>query len=222
VVNGATPLRGSLTKGVALRKLSLLLAALLATPLAAGEPKTPPYINYQNPYYRPKPPPPPPRRPPAPDMCGPGYYCDGPCGMIYGPNYCVRPCFPPFNGLLPTPATKQPRTQEEYQEMLRQQQLRGMAPPRPGGYAYQGLPPLPATPGAGPKGGYPNLRPGAAPPGPYPPPTPGAPPGAPPGALPPGCPPGYPPPAVGPGGIASFPVNPFIRSPRDFFMVGDP
>ena len=38
---------------------------------------------------------------PAPDACGPGYYCQGPCGAVYGPNHCVRPCFEPFQGFLP-------------------------------------------------------------------------------------------------------------------------
>src|SRR5690348_3342698 len=38
---------------------------------------------------------------PAPDACGPGYYCQGPCGAVYGPNYCLRPPFPPFQGFLP-------------------------------------------------------------------------------------------------------------------------
>src|SRR5207245_1571567 len=32
----------------------------------------------------------------APDACGPGYYNAGPCGMVYGPNYCLYPCFPPW------------------------------------------------------------------------------------------------------------------------------
>jgi hypothetical protein len=41
--------------------------------------------------------------PQAPDACGQGYYCTGPCGMVYGPNYCVRPPYPPFNGFLPPP-----------------------------------------------------------------------------------------------------------------------
>ena len=36
--------------------------------------------------------------PQAPDACGPGYYNVGPCGMVYGPNYCVYPCFPPWQG----------------------------------------------------------------------------------------------------------------------------
>lgn len=42
-----------------------------------------------------------PSMPQAPDACGPGYYCTNRCGACYGPNYCLRPCFPPFNGLYP-------------------------------------------------------------------------------------------------------------------------
>jgi hypothetical protein len=37
----------------------------------------------------------------VPDACGPGSYCRGPCGAVYGPNYCVRPPFEPFNGFVP-------------------------------------------------------------------------------------------------------------------------
>jgi len=44
--------------------------------------------------------------PRAPDMCGQGWYCANPCGMVYGPNYCVHPPFPPFNGLLPGPTPR--------------------------------------------------------------------------------------------------------------------
>jgi hypothetical protein len=41
---------------------------------------------------------------PAPDACGPGYYCNGYYGMAYGPNYNLRPPFPPYNGeRLPMP-----------------------------------------------------------------------------------------------------------------------
>jgi len=40
-------------------------------------------------------------RPSAPDMCGPGFFYVNQCGMIYGPNYCVRPPFAPFNGFCP-------------------------------------------------------------------------------------------------------------------------
>jgi hypothetical protein len=42
--------------------------------------------------------------PQAPDACGPGFYARNCCGQWYGPNYCLRPCYPPFNGLLPRPA----------------------------------------------------------------------------------------------------------------------
>jgi hypothetical protein len=37
----------------------------------------------------------------APDACGPGYYCQGRCGAVYGPNCCLRPPFEPFNGFVP-------------------------------------------------------------------------------------------------------------------------
>lgn len=45
--------------------------------------------------------------PPAPDACGPGYFCTNGCGMNYGPNYCLTPGFPPFNGARP-PMKKPP------------------------------------------------------------------------------------------------------------------
>ncbi len=41
--------------------------------------------------------------PTAPDLCGPGYYCTGMCGMVYGPNHCVYPPFAPFQGMVPGP-----------------------------------------------------------------------------------------------------------------------
>jgi hypothetical protein len=37
----------------------------------------------------------------APDACGPGWYNSHPCGMVYGPHHYVRPCWEPFNGILP-------------------------------------------------------------------------------------------------------------------------
>jgi hypothetical protein len=46
-----------------------------------------------------------PGHPQAPDACGPGYFAANCCGQWYGPNYCLRPCYPPFNGLLPKPGT---------------------------------------------------------------------------------------------------------------------
>jgi hypothetical protein len=41
--------------------------------------------------------------PQAPRVAGPGYYYTNCAGAVYGPNYCVYPCFPPFNGMLPVP-----------------------------------------------------------------------------------------------------------------------
>lgn len=42
-----------------------------------------------------------PSTPQAPDARGCGYYVTNPGGMVYGPNYCVYPCFPPYNGERP-------------------------------------------------------------------------------------------------------------------------
>ncbi|HEV3080442.1 MAG TPA: hypothetical protein VGY66_11705 [Gemmataceae bacterium] len=39
--------------------------------------------------------------PQAPDACGPGFYCTNYCGQAYGPNYCLQPGWPPFNGFRP-------------------------------------------------------------------------------------------------------------------------
>jgi hypothetical protein len=38
--------------------------------------------------------------PQAPDARGPGFYYMNACCQWYGPNYCVRPPYPPFNGML--------------------------------------------------------------------------------------------------------------------------
>jgi hypothetical protein len=38
--------------------------------------------------------------PQAPDMRNPGVYYSNPYGVVYGPNYYVQPCFPPFQGML--------------------------------------------------------------------------------------------------------------------------
>jgi hypothetical protein len=43
--------------------------------------------------------------PQAPDMCGPGYYGANCCGQGYGPGYCVRPPYPPFQGMVFGPKT---------------------------------------------------------------------------------------------------------------------
>ena len=37
----------------------------------------------------------------APDACGPGFYLLCPNGQTIGPNYCLRPCFEPFQGIRP-------------------------------------------------------------------------------------------------------------------------
>jgi hypothetical protein len=39
--------------------------------------------------------------PRAPDACGPGFYCNNGYGMVYGPNYNVRPAFEPWQGFRP-------------------------------------------------------------------------------------------------------------------------
>jgi hypothetical protein len=39
----------------------------------------------------------------APDACGDGFYWRHPCGGYFGPNYCVRPPWEPFNGFAPCP-----------------------------------------------------------------------------------------------------------------------
>jgi hypothetical protein len=46
-----------------------------------------------------------PPRPPAPDLCGPGFYDVNCCGAVHGPNYCVRPPWPPYNGERPNLST---------------------------------------------------------------------------------------------------------------------
>jgi hypothetical protein len=39
----------------------------------------------------------------APDACGPGFICTNYYGAPYGPNYNLRPAWPPYNGALPPP-----------------------------------------------------------------------------------------------------------------------
>lgn len=43
----------------------------------------------------------------APDMCGPGWWGVNQCGAPFGPNHCVYPPFPPYNGERP-PIGKSP------------------------------------------------------------------------------------------------------------------
>jgi hypothetical protein len=47
-----------------------------------------------NPYYYPC-------IPQAPDACGPGSYCTNYCGTVYGPNYYLRPPWPPVGTVAP-------------------------------------------------------------------------------------------------------------------------
>jgi hypothetical protein len=44
--------------------------------------------------------------PRAPDACGPGNYGTNWAGLYYGPNYCLFPPFPPYNGELPGPVCR--------------------------------------------------------------------------------------------------------------------
>jgi hypothetical protein len=155
-----------------------------------------------------------PPRPPAPDACGPGFYAPNVCGCPFGPNYCLRPYWDPFNGLRPNfaQAPGEPGVPAQGQLGCPPPQVPGRAPAYPGAFA-----PAPgALPGA-PPGSPPGAPPGAPPAAPR-----GAPPqvaGLPPvhtlphlpGYSPPGCPPPAP-------AAPSFPTHPFARSPRDFFM----
>jgi hypothetical protein len=76
-------------KGVRMKATVLGLAAvLLAGVVVATANANPPNV---------------PGNPQAPDACGPGHFAPNCCGQWYGPNYCLRPCYPPFNGLLPRP-----------------------------------------------------------------------------------------------------------------------
>jgi hypothetical protein len=67
------------------------LAAILMTGLTTAS------ASAQVPYYGP---------PQAPDMCGPGFWAMNNCGAWYGPNYCVRPPYLPFNGMVAVPPGK--------------------------------------------------------------------------------------------------------------------
>src|SRR5205085_9117395 len=85
-----------LTKGVAMKATVVWLGALLgltgSASLAQAQYYCPPAYG----------------RPQAPDACGPGFFSACPCGDIYGPNYCLRPPFEPFNGVRPCPQAPPP------------------------------------------------------------------------------------------------------------------
>jgi hypothetical protein len=69
-----------------MRLLALSLSAMLLACLAASPSNANPWSVYP---------------PIAPDACGPGFYSSHPCGMAYGPNHYLRPCWEPFNGFVP-------------------------------------------------------------------------------------------------------------------------
>jgi hypothetical protein len=177
--------------------LGAVLLAGLSAPLALAQP-----------YYQHIGPP----RPPAPDACGPGFVAPNECGCPFGPNYCLRPPWEPFNGLRPNfeHAPGQPGVPAK--GYPHQPAYPGMAPGHPAQQApaYPGM--VQQAPGIlVPHGAHPGAAAGAAatpliaglPPAASLPHLPGHGPAA--AAPPPGCPP-------------SFPTHPFARSPRDFFM----
>src|SRR5688572_6520213 len=116
-----TPLRNCTTKGGAMR-LPLALAsasialALSASPLAAQ--CCCPIIIPQ-----------------APNTYGPCYYVVNEYGQLYGPNYCLRPCYPPFQGMVPGPKPPAPKGKPQF------------GPPMPGAPPGQGPGFAPAMPG---------------------------------------------------------------------------
>jgi hypothetical protein len=128
---------------------------------------------------------------PAPDARGPGFYTVCPDGTAYGPNYNVRPPFPPFNGMLPGDKGKYIQS--------------GQGTGLPYDYFHGGQPVRPGF-GGPPGGGGPGLGPyGRGPGGPGPGwPGPGAP-----GPGGPGSP-------YGPGGGPGFPPGPPGGSPPPF------
>jgi hypothetical protein len=134
----------------------------------------------------------------APSPCSmPGFYTwcpDGTCyGTVYGPNYYLRPPFPPFQGVLPGTTGQAIAAGRS-------------VPAMHGGYPG----PMP-SPYPGPHGvphGMPHAGPYA---GPYPFPSPG--PLFPPHTAAPQY--GHPP---SQHGVTVFPTHPHVRSPRDFFM----
>jgi hypothetical protein len=59
-------------------------------------------------------------------MRNPGYYYQNCYGVIYGPNYFVRPPFPPYQGAIPGPPNRGPglmpyaQNPEAYQKAMEQ------------------------------------------------------------------------------------------------------
>ena len=93
--------------------------------------------------------------PQAPNACGPGSYYYNDCGLLYGPYYCLRPGFQPFQGMIkgpPGPGPVKPLAgSPPPPQMLKQyspKQLAAMerAPGMPAMIRLQGPPPLPGLP----------------------------------------------------------------------------
>lgn len=138
--------------------------------------------------------------PAAPDTYGPGFYVANCAGMVYGPNYYLHPCYLPHQGAIFNKPLKPACHEKEQGPDPRQ----FMAPPMhygaPAGLAMGG-PNYAAPPMANPAN-----QPGLAAAqqtwtnpyqGPY-----------------------------GNGnqkkeGIPTFPIHPCVRSPRDYFMIGE-
>jgi hypothetical protein len=116
------------TKGLAMPVPRLFLGVLLGVALTAAAASA-------QPCYRPI--------PQAPDACGPGYYCRNPCGMIYGPGYCLRPCFPPFQGMIVGPP---PKPAGPAGAMGAGSMVGGPCAPGCGPCSVPGLPPTPVFP----------------------------------------------------------------------------
>ncbi len=84
--------------------------------------------------------------PQNPDACGPGFYWTSPCGLTYGPAYCLRPPYPPFQGMVPGPPP---------------QRMPG-APGAPGVSGAPGMPGMPGMPNS--VGFVPGANPQSCPP----------------------------------------------------------
>src|SRR5437762_12204707 len=86
--------------------------------------------------------------PQAPNTYGPCYFAVHCEGGVYGPNYCLRPCFPPFQGMVFPPKTKGKGVQQAGGPS-------GGLPP-PGAFCPPGMVPTPSGAVAGPGPGAPG------------------------------------------------------------------
>jgi hypothetical protein len=92
-------------EGVAMKAIIRCTAALLASLTVCSLAGADPY--YSPVFHTPL--------PPAPDTCGPGFYAACPNGMIYGPNYWLRPSWAPYNG----PAASMPQANFPFHPYVR-------------------------------------------------------------------------------------------------------